>query len=49
MPHEIAYTADGEAMLMFVGDEPWHGLGTRMEELGDPLTAVNAANCDYTI
>ena len=42
MPHEIAYTVDGEAMLMFVGDEPWHGLGTRMEELVDPLTAVKS-------
>ena len=49
MPHEIAYTVDGEAMLMFVGDEPWHGLGTRMDDLVDPITAVQVAQCDYTI
>ena len=23
MPHEIAYTANGEAMMMFYGDKPW--------------------------
>ena len=49
MPHEIAYTVDGEAMMMFVGDEPWHGLGTRMDDLVDPMTAVQVARCDYTV
>ena len=49
MPHEIAYTADGEAMMMFVGNKPWHGLGTEVSSLVTAPEAVRLAHCDYTI
>lgn len=49
MPHEIAYTADGEAMMMFVGNKPWHGLGTEVSALVTAPEAVRLAHCDYTI
>ena len=49
MPHEIAYTTDGEAMMMFVGDTPWHGLGTEVDSLVTAPEAVRLAHCDYTI
>ena len=49
MPHEIAYTADGEPMMMFVGRTPWHGLGTEVEALVTAPEAVRLPHCEYTI
>ena len=49
MPHDIAYTANGEAMMMFYGDKPWHGLGTEVSTLVTAPEAVRLAQCDYTV
>jgi len=49
MPHELAYTSSGEAMMMFVGKKPWHGLGVELDYLVDGQTAVRLAGCDYTV
>jgi phage/plasmid-like protein (TIGR03299 family) len=49
MPHEIAMK-DGKPMMMFVGETPWHKLGTRLDS--PPKTAkevIAAANLDWGV
>jgi phage/plasmid-like protein (TIGR03299 family) len=49
MPHDIAMK-DGKPMMMFVGEKPWHKLGTRMTS--PPKTAaeaIKAASLDWKV
>lgn len=46
MAHELA-TANGRTAMMYAGEVPWHGLGTK---LGEPTTAreaIDAAGLNY--
>jgi len=49
MPHNLAMK-DGKPMLMFVGETPWHKLGTRLDS--PPKTAeavIKAAHLDWEV
>lgn len=49
MAHELNFE-DGKASMMYVGDVPWHGLGTRLEKA--PKTAkeaIQAAHLDWEV
>ena len=49
MSHEIATTADGRSAIAYVGDTPWHRLGTELEE-GVGIDAwARAAGLDFTV
>ncbi len=49
MAHELNFE-NGEASLMYVGDVPWHGLGTRLETApGTAEEAITAAHLDWQV
>jgi phage/plasmid-like protein (TIGR03299 family) len=46
MAHELAMT-NGSTAMMYAGDVPWHGLGTRLHEPVTAQEAIAAAGLDY--
>lgn len=46
MAHELAST-NGRTAMMYAGEVPWHGLGTRLEEPATAREAMDAAGLDY--
>jgi phage/plasmid-like protein (TIGR03299 family) len=48
MAHDL-YIEDGKASMMYVGKEPWHGLGTKLEEPATAAEAIKAAKLDWEV
>ena len=48
MPHELSQYGD-QAELMYVGDTPWHGLGTKLDNAATAAEAMQAAHLDWTV
>lgn len=48
MAHNLA-EKDGKVSMMYVGQEPWHGLGTKLAKAATSEEAIVAAGLDYAV
>lgn len=48
MPHDLA-TTNGQTAMMYAGETPWHGLGTKLNEPATAAEAIEAAGLNYEV
>ena len=48
MSHDLAIT-NGQTAMMYAGETPWHGLGTKLEKPASAAEAISAAGLDYVV
>jgi len=48
MPHNLNVT-NGEVSMMYVGETPWHKLGTKLEKPATSEEAIQAAGLNFTV
>ena len=46
MAHNL-WIRNGQAAMFYIGDEPWHGLGTELKEPATAAQALAAAQLDF--
>src|SRR5690349_15455804 len=48
MTHRV-FIDNGRASMMYVGQEPWHGLGTKLSRPATAAQAIKAANLGWRV
>src|SRR4051812_44398975 len=48
MAHEL-HIENGKASMMYVGESPWHGLGTELKSAATSAAAIKAANLAWEV
>jgi phage/plasmid-like protein (TIGR03299 family) len=48
MAHDLA-TTNGQIAMMYAGETPWHGLGTKLDEPASSREAIEAAGLNYRV
>jgi phage/plasmid-like protein (TIGR03299 family) len=48
MPHNLEIR-DGKASMFYIGEAPWHGLGTKLNEPATAAEAIKAARLDWKV
>jgi phage/plasmid-like protein (TIGR03299 family) len=48
MAHELEIR-DGQASMFYVNEEPWHGLGTKLDRPATAVEAIKAARLDWRV
>lgn len=49
MPHELAHREDGQAMMFYAGELPWHKLGVGVKEAQKSSDAARLAGIDWDV
>ncbi len=49
MAHDLATTTEGKTAMMYAGETPWHGLGTKLDEPASSEEAIDAAGLNYRV